>query len=94
MRPPYEHPSDPLDPKAPLSLTEQRVFGVDAVRCPTTGRVFEQGSGALPHAEQTRHFIREAEIAKREAEQRKQEAAQLAAAPKAVPARRRGAEPA
>lgn len=92
MRSPGEHPTH-IGRDEPLSLTERAVFGADAVRCKVTGRVYEQGSGALPHEEQTKLFIRQAEIAKRQAALAEQVAAQEAAAPKAVPARRRGAEP-
>jgi hypothetical protein len=92
MRDPTEHPTF-IGKDEPLSLTEKAVFGADAVRCKVTGRVYEQGSGALPHEEQTRLFVRQAEIAKRKAAIVEQEAAQLATAPQAVPARRRGAEP-
>jgi hypothetical protein len=35
------------------------VFGQDAERCPKTGRLFESGSGALAHAEQTLMFLRQ-----------------------------------
>jgi hypothetical protein len=35
------------------------VFGADCARCPVTGRHFEQGSGALPHEQQTANFVRE-----------------------------------
>jgi hypothetical protein len=38
------------------------VFGHDAARCPTTGRFFENGSGALPRNEQTAMFLREQAI--------------------------------
>jgi hypothetical protein len=62
MRPPYEHPSDPLDPQAPLSLTEKAVFCHDAQRCPETGRVYEQVSGAHPRHIQSAMFKRQADI--------------------------------
>jgi hypothetical protein len=88
---PTEHPSDPLDPKSPLSLTEKAVFGHDAVRCKETGRVFERGSGSLSYADQTALFKLQAEIAKREAAEAK--AVATDASPLAVPARWRGAEP-
>lgn len=35
------------NPKEPLSATEKRVFGENAIRHPITGEVLEQGSGAL-----------------------------------------------
>jgi hypothetical protein len=61
-----EHPTH-IGNTEPLSLTEQAVFGVDAVRCPTTGRVYEQGEGSLPREEQTKMFQREAALAERKA---------------------------
>lgn len=79
---PSEHPTF-RGKDEPLSLNEQRVFGLDAQRCAVTGRVYEMGSGALPHEEQTRLFVRQGEIAKRQAEQReelKRQAAAIAAA--------------
>lgn len=87
MRPHYEHPSDPLDPQAPLSLTEKAVFGVDAQ---TTGRVYEQGSGAHPHDIQTRLFIAEAKQAEAKAalEQEALRQAEAAAAAAEKPALR------
>jgi hypothetical protein len=63
---PTEHPSHIGNAEA-LSLTERATFGHDAVRCPTTGRVFEQGSGALPHEQQTALFVRQAAIAEHKA---------------------------
>jgi hypothetical protein len=41
---------------------EALVFGADAERCPTTGRFFENGSGALPRNEQTQMFLRQQAI--------------------------------
>lgn len=84
-----EHPTHRGKDEA-LSLTEQRVFGIDAVRCKETGRVYEQGSGALSHADQTALFKLQAEIARREAADIGMTAS---SSPPAVPARRRGAEP-
>ena len=43
----------------PATLTEARMFGHDAERCPETGRMFEQGSGALPREQQTANYVRE-----------------------------------
>ena len=37
--------------------------GVKVERCPRTGRVFEDGSGALSREQQTANFVREAAIA-------------------------------
>jgi len=41
--------------KSVFSLGDPNVI----VRCPKTGRLFEVGSGALPHDQQTANFIRE-----------------------------------
>lgn len=57
MRDPTEHPTSRLRHE-PLSLTERAVWGHDAKRCPSTGRVFQQGSGALSQAEQSALFAR------------------------------------
>jgi hypothetical protein len=46
--------------KGPATLTEAHMFGHDAERCPETGRMFEQGSGALSREQQTANFLREA----------------------------------
>jgi transposase len=84
---PSEHPTDVNKMIEPLSLTERAVFGVDARKCGQTGRVFEQGSGALPEAEQTKMFLRQAELDKRKAEAAREEAERQAAAiaPAAAP---------
>jgi hypothetical protein len=47
-------------PKGPATLVEAAMFGHDAQRCPETGRLFEQGSGALSHEQQTANYLREA----------------------------------
>jgi hypothetical protein len=36
------------------------VFGPGAAICPRTGRAYENGSGALSHAQQTANYLREA----------------------------------
>jgi hypothetical protein len=42
-----------------FSLGDQSV----TARCPITGRLFEVGSGALPHDQQTANYVREAKRA-------------------------------
>jgi hypothetical protein len=54
-----EHPTHRLKPE-PLSLTEKATFGHDAVRDPESGRVFQQGEGALPREQQALLFAAEA----------------------------------
>lgn len=61
MRDPTEHPTH-FSTTEPLSLTERAVFGAEARRCPSTGRVFEVGSGALPIEQQSVLFAAEAEL--------------------------------
>jgi len=42
--------------------SENLVFNLGddvTARCPATGRLFEAGSGALPHEQQTANFVRE-----------------------------------
>jgi hypothetical protein len=43
----------------PLNQQEKLVFGAHATRCPFTGRVYENGSGARSQQEQTERFIAE-----------------------------------
>lgn len=40
----------------PLNKMDQAVFGIDATRCPKTGRIFETGSGCQSKEEQTARF--------------------------------------
>ncbi len=42
-----------------LSAQEKAVYGHDAKRDPVSGRVFEQGRGALPREIQAQNFLRE-----------------------------------
>jgi hypothetical protein len=43
-----------------LRHSDRLVFGENAERCKFTGRIFEQGHGALSREEQTQIFLREA----------------------------------
>jgi hypothetical protein len=47
----------PINLSEPLSVMEQAVFGVDAVRHPITGIPIERGSGALPVKLQARNHL-------------------------------------
>jgi hypothetical protein len=60
MRPSCEHPTH-IGKSEPLSKAERLTFG-DSARCAATGRVFECGSGALSHVEQSALFVAEAEL--------------------------------
>jgi hypothetical protein len=84
-----EHPTH-IGNTEPLSLNEIACFGIDAIRDPETGRVFECGSGALSHDEQRQLFRREAALAERKAaiEQEAQRQAEAAAAAAEKPALR------
>ena len=54
--------------------------GPNAPRCPSTNRRYELGSGALPFPEQTKMFIREAELHERKVAAAREEAERAAAA--------------
>lgn len=43
-------------------MADHLIFGTDYKTCPVTGRPYEQGSGALPHEQQTANYVREAGI--------------------------------
>jgi len=51
-------------PDEPIHVSEERVYGAGAERCEITGRIFENGSGALPREQQTAMFLREAAVAR------------------------------
>jgi hypothetical protein len=59
MRSPDEHPTH-FGKDEPPSLNERATFGVDAVRDPVSGRIFELGSGCLPRDRQALLFGAEA----------------------------------
>jgi hypothetical protein len=59
MRSPGEHPTF-FGKTEPASLNERACFGVEAVRDPVSGRIFELGSGALPPDQQALLFAAEA----------------------------------
>jgi hypothetical protein len=50
-------------PTDPVHISEKLQFGEDAVRDPISGRIFEQGHGALPKHEQAAFFRQQAAIA-------------------------------
>lgn len=52
---------------ADTANSEKHVFGLGdpnvTARCPVTNRLYEVGSGALPHDQQTANYVREAQRA-------------------------------
>jgi transposase len=82
-------PVSPIAPNEQVTKVEDLVFGVGAERCGLTNRCYERGSGALPHEEQTKLFIRQAELAKRQAAIEQEEALRQAEA--AAAAEQKGA---
>jgi hypothetical protein len=85
-------PISAIVPGEQVVKVEDLVFGVNAPRCPATNRCLERGSGALPFPEQTKLFVREAELAERKAAMerealRQAEAERAAAEQKPAPLR-------
>jgi hypothetical protein len=76
-------PTSPIPSNEQVVKAEDLVFGGgegERARCPVTNRRYENGSGALPHAEQTKMFQREAALAERKAALEREEAERAAAA--------------
>jgi hypothetical protein len=71
-----------IPPNEQVVKVEDLVFGPgpNAPRCPSTNRRYELGSGALPFPEQTKMFIREAELHERNVAAAREEAERAAAA--------------
>jgi hypothetical protein len=49
----------------PLSVTDRLIHGVDCERSPITGKIYEQGSGALPREAQDKIALAEAKAGRK-----------------------------